>query len=80
MEAASNAGIKATNGELIVIHDDDDTWHPDFLKKCVCVLQNQVDTLISSFQNNDNFFEPVPNKVMPCARHSLPTVNCCSYL
>ena len=30
---AANAGIKATNGELVVIHDDDDTWHPDFLKK-----------------------------------------------
>jgi glycosyltransferase involved in cell wall biosynthesis len=43
MEAASNAGIKSTNGELIVIHDDDDTWHPDFLKKCVAKLQEPVD-------------------------------------
>jgi glycosyltransferase involved in cell wall biosynthesis len=43
MEAASNAGIKATNGELIVIHDDDDTWHPDFLKKCVEKLQEPMD-------------------------------------
>ena len=43
MEAASNAGIKSTNGELIVIHDDDDTWHPDFLKKCVEKLQEPMD-------------------------------------
>ena len=43
MEAASNAGIKSTNGELIVIHDDDDTWHPDFLKKCVAKLQEPMD-------------------------------------
>ena len=42
MEAASNAGIKSTNGELIVIHDDDDTWHPDFLKKCVAKLQEPI--------------------------------------
>ena len=43
MEAASNAGIKSTNGELIVIHDDDDTWHPDFLKKSVDKLQETID-------------------------------------
>ena len=42
MEAASNAGIKATKNELIVIHDDDDTWHPDFLKKCVEKLQEPI--------------------------------------
>ena len=39
---AANAGIKATNGELVVIHDDDDTWHPDFLKKCVEKLQEPI--------------------------------------
>lgn len=31
MEAASNAGIRNSNSEWIVIHDDDDSWHPDFL-------------------------------------------------
>ena len=32
MEAASNAGIRNSNSEWIVIHDDDDSWHSNFLK------------------------------------------------
>ncbi len=35
MEAASNVGLKASEGEFCVIHDDDDTWHPNFLEKTV---------------------------------------------
>jgi SAM-dependent methyltransferase len=31
MEAASNAGIDAAPGAFIAIHDDDDSWSPDFL-------------------------------------------------
>lgn len=38
MEAASNAGIRATASEFISIHDDDDRWHTDFLKKTVGFL------------------------------------------
>lgn len=33
MEAASNRGLKSVNSKYVAIHDDDDTWHPDFLKK-----------------------------------------------
>lgn len=32
MEGASNAGIASSSSTWIVIHDDDDSWHPDFLK------------------------------------------------
>ncbi|EFK10057.1 glycosyltransferase, group 2 family protein [delta proteobacterium NaphS2] len=35
MEAASNIGIRACSSEFIVIHDDDDTWAPDFLSRCI---------------------------------------------
>ena len=35
MEAATNAGIAAAPGEFIAIHDDDDTWSPDFLERMV---------------------------------------------
>ena len=38
MEAASNAGIAAQTGEFIAIHDDDDTWSPDFLECMVAHL------------------------------------------
>lgn len=33
MEAASNKAIKSVDSTFIAIHDDDDTWHPDFLKE-----------------------------------------------
>lgn len=32
MEAASNKAIKSVESEFVAIHDDDDTWHADFLK------------------------------------------------
>lgn len=33
MEAASNVGIRASQSEYIVIHDDDDSWQPTFLEE-----------------------------------------------
>lgn len=39
MEAASNAGIKASDSEYIAVHDDDDKWHPDFLARTVAHLE-----------------------------------------
>lgn len=38
MEAASNIGIRASDSEYLVIHDDDDSWHPLFLERCVGFL------------------------------------------
>jgi len=40
MEAASNAGIHASKSDYIVIHDDDDTWHPRFLEETVGYLDS----------------------------------------
>jgi glycosyltransferase involved in cell wall biosynthesis len=33
MEAASNFGISRSRGRYVVLHDDDDSWHPDFLAR-----------------------------------------------
>lgn len=33
MEAASNKAIKSVDSTYVAIHDDDDSWHPDFLKE-----------------------------------------------
>lgn len=33
MEAASNLGIKSVDSMYVAIHDDDDTWDPNFLKE-----------------------------------------------
>jgi glycosyltransferase involved in cell wall biosynthesis len=38
MEAASNAGISACDSDHVVIHDDDDSWRPDFLERTVRFL------------------------------------------
>ena len=43
MEAASNAGMGATATEFVVIHDDDDTWHPRFLEETVSWLGTHPD-------------------------------------
>jgi glycosyltransferase involved in cell wall biosynthesis len=39
MEAASNLGIRNSNSDYIVIHDDDDSWSPDFLEKTTAFLE-----------------------------------------
>ncbi len=38
MESASNAGISNSTGRYLVIHDDDDSWHPRFLDKTTALL------------------------------------------
>ncbi len=35
MQTASNVGIDACDSDFIVIHDDDDTWMPEFLARTV---------------------------------------------
>lgn len=39
MEAASNRGVAASDSEFVVIHDDDDTWDPQFLQRTVAFLE-----------------------------------------
>lgn len=41
MEAASNCGIRSVDSEFIVIHDDDDSWDPEFLQKTVEFLDKK---------------------------------------
>lgn len=44
MEAASNAALAHVTEAFFAIHDDDDTWHPDFLKHSVAFLTNPENT------------------------------------
>ena len=39
MEAASNKAIMSVDSTYIAIHDDDDSWHPDFLKETTSSLE-----------------------------------------
>lgn len=36
---SANAGVLAGTGEFVVLHDDDDSWHPDFLSAAVSYLE-----------------------------------------
>ncbi|MCX2842540.1 glycosyltransferase [Microbulbifer thermotolerans] len=40
MEAASNVGIRNSDSKYLVIHDDDDSWAPEFLNKAVAYLES----------------------------------------
>lgn len=41
MEAAANRGARASRSKYITVHDDDDSWEPTFLEKCVGSLEAQ---------------------------------------
>ncbi len=43
MEAASNVGLRARDSRHVVIHDDDDSWEPDFLAATTAILDGQAD-------------------------------------
>lgn len=36
---SANAGVLATSAPLLVLHDDDDSWHPEFLNRAVEYLK-----------------------------------------
>ncbi len=41
MQNASNQGLAEAAGDYVVIHDDDDSWEPDFLRACVEFLDRE---------------------------------------
>jgi len=69
MEAASNAGIRVSTAELIVIHDDDDSWEPDFLEQAVTFL-NRHDGLYDGVVCHSTHVEEIisGNTVLECGR------------
>jgi glycosyltransferase involved in cell wall biosynthesis len=41
MQNASNAGLEASDSTYATIHDDDDSWYPDFLEETVGFLEEE---------------------------------------
>lgn len=41
MQAATNAGLKVATGTYVAVHDDDDSWHADFLSSAVSFLEGK---------------------------------------
>lgn len=40
MEAATNKALKSVDSTYVAIHDDDDTWHPEFLERTTKLLDD----------------------------------------
>ena len=59
MEAASNAGLAATDSEFVAIHDDDDLWAPEFLERTVGALRAS-DALICSTRVVERYERETP--------------------
>ncbi|AWL11226.1 CDP-glycerol glycerophosphotransferase [Saliniradius amylolyticus] len=55
MEAASNKAISRSNGELILIHDDDDDLNPKAISEMVTFLENN--SVLSGVITNYNYKE-----------------------
>jgi glycosyltransferase involved in cell wall biosynthesis len=47
MEAASNQALRAHDSVYVAVHDDDDTWHPDFLARTVAHLEGTEDAAVA---------------------------------
>lgn len=48
MEAAANLGVQRAGGEFVVVHDDDDTWHPDYLRLMTEALDADADAVAAA--------------------------------
>ena len=44
MERASNAGLRLLDSQYIAVHDDDDTWLPEFLERTTAFLDDPANT------------------------------------
>ena len=39
--ASANAGVSLTSAPYLVLHDDDDSWHPEFLERAAAYLDRE---------------------------------------
>ncbi len=48
MEAAANLGAQKADGDFVVVHDDDDTWDPQFLELMVRALDEAPEAVAAT--------------------------------
>lgn len=59
MENASNAALSRAQEEFVVVHDDDDSWHPDFLRETVQFLSDPDNRLFVGVTTGCNLIHEV---------------------
>ena len=65
MEAASNCALRMAQGQYYIIHDDDDSWHPDFLARTVTYLSDPSNAgFIGVVTNCDAVIERIEGNVV----------------
>lgn len=52
MEAASNSALKGATGDYIIVHDDDDAWHPAYLTETVTFLESSSNARFAAVATN----------------------------
>lgn len=73
MESASNTGLSHAKGEYVIIHDDDDSWKPDFLAQAVSHLGGSSNSYAAVATNCHMIHEQIDNdEVVECGRFDYP--------
>ena len=76
-EAASNFGIANSASRYIVVHDDDDTWHPDFLARGVSRLEASPSSVGGVISGAQQIFERFDDdRLVEIGRRAFPLPNC----
>jgi glycosyltransferase involved in cell wall biosynthesis len=69
----SNIGVEASDSRYIVLHDDDDTWHPDFLAKTVRYLDRAEPNIRGVVTGSALIFERIDrDRLLETGRKQMP--------
>ncbi len=73
MEAASNFGIANSRSRFVVLHDDDDSWHPEFLGTTVGYLRSSRTEHRGVVAGTELVFERIEgNRILELRRRVMP--------
>lgn len=64
LHKAINLGAKAVKTEYVVMHDDDDTWHNDFLKTTIQYLEDNIHAMGVITYSNKIYEKFIDNKII----------------
>ena len=71
--AASNSGVTASRSRYLALHDDDDTWHPQFLAQTTAFLDRAGPALRGVATGWDIVFERIAgDQILETGRRRMP--------